>query len=485
MRRLFFHYSLLIALIAVTLPCLSRTATANPSALTQATAYFRSGRYAEALNLFQKVEAADRIKGVIGASRTWIMTGQYGAAEAIYRKTLGDRPGDPAIISRLAEILSMTGRSDEAMGVLEPVVNNTDAPLRSLVRYGQLLQQRGRRDEAAAIFQRALSLNDSGQVIESEDLAMLAVASRSLERFHDANRFFRQALRADPENLEAEVLWGDLFREKYNTAEARKSYATVLKRNPKHVPALVGMARTLHRSAAQNLLEDAFEINAAAESALEALAEIRSMNRTIFGEDRVINRFNRPDLLMLVAHAGDRPESMASDAEASDNFGSSVAFDGNTMVVGANNDDDAGDNSGSHVSAMSAHDSGYRGIRPPDVTATEGDHTTHVAVTWTAETGATHYKLWRYVYPDTSTLYPMTRSSRTMRSIGISRSRPSRSTRAVRGCMTAPSVAPPNPPSKPPDSISPTVSPGPRMARITSVPSSCSVKILSVPWMTM
>ena len=274
MRRFFIQYFLFIVLIAVTLPFLSRTATANPSALTEATAYFRTGRYAEALSLFQEADKADRISAVIGASRTWVMTGQYGAAEAICRKTLGNRPDDPGIIGRLAEILAMTGRSDEAIVILEPVVNAAIASPRSLVQYGQLLQLRGRRDEAAAIFQRALSFHDTGRFIESEDLAMLAVASRALERFHDANRFFRQALRADPENLEAEVLWGDLFRQKYNTAEARKSYAAVIERNPKHVPALVGMAKTLHGSAAQKLLEDALTVNGSSESALEALAEI-------------------------------------------------------------------------------------------------------------------------------------------------------------------------------------------------------------------
>ncbi|MGD8210954.1 MAG: tetratricopeptide repeat protein [Desulfobacterales bacterium] len=274
MRRLLFQYFLLIMLIAVTPPCLSKTAAASPSALTQATAHFRSGRYVEALSLFQKVEAADLIPGVIGASRTLIMTGQYGAAEAVCRRTLGNQPGDPAIISQLAEVLAMTGRSDEAMGILESVVRAADATPASLVKYGQLLQLRGRRDEAAAIFQRALSLNDTGHVTKSHDLAMLAVASRALERFYDANRFFRQALRADPQNLAAEVLWGDLFQEKYNTAEARKSYAAVLKDNPKHVPALVGMARTLNGSAAQKLLEEALTVNASSESALEALAKI-------------------------------------------------------------------------------------------------------------------------------------------------------------------------------------------------------------------
>ena len=274
MRRFLFQFFLFFALMFVTLPLFSKAAAANPATLTQATAYFRSGRYAEALSLFQKVDDGDRISGVIGASRIWIMTGHYAAAEAICRKTLEEREGEVRIISQLAEILSITGRSGEAMEILEPAVKEAAAVPGSLVQYGKLLQLRGRRDEAAAVFQQAVSLYDTGQVIESEDLAMIGVANWALDRFYEANRLFRQAQRADPQNLDAEVLWGDLFREKYNNAEARKSYSAVLERNPKHVAALVGMARTLHGSAAQKLLQDVLKINAFAESALEALAEI-------------------------------------------------------------------------------------------------------------------------------------------------------------------------------------------------------------------
>ncbi len=274
MRRHFSQIFLYMALIAVTLLFLSNNATANSSKLNQATTHFRSGRYPEALNLFLKADAADRVSGVIGASRTWMMTGQYAAAEAICRKTLRERKGNARIISQLAEILSLTGRSDDAIDILEPVAKAAEASPRSLVSYGKLLQLRGRSDEAAAVFQRAISLYDTGSVIESEDLAMIGVANWALERFHDANRLFRKALRTDPDNIEAEVLWGNLFRAKYNNAEARKSYSAVLKRNPKHVPALVGMARTLRGCAAQQLLEDALKVNGSAESTLEALAEI-------------------------------------------------------------------------------------------------------------------------------------------------------------------------------------------------------------------
>lgn len=242
-------------------PLAAQTAATHESALIEATQHFQAGRYDDALALFQKAKGADLVSGVVGASRTWAMMGQYAAAEGICRDTLKALPGDVRTTCQLAEILTLTGRSDEALGILEPVVQGAAPTPRCLIQYGKLLRVRGRRAEAVHIFERVIALYHDGQLADSEALAMVGVASWALEQFHDANRFFREALRMDPKNLEAQVLWGNLFHEKYNDAEARKSYAEALEQNEKYVPALVGMARTLTGRAAQNLLETALEIN--------------------------------------------------------------------------------------------------------------------------------------------------------------------------------------------------------------------------------
>ncbi|HEY5565449.1 MAG TPA: GNAT family N-acetyltransferase, partial [Rhodothermia bacterium] len=39
----------------------------------------------------------------------------------------------------------------------------------------------------------------------------------------------------------------------------------------------------------------------------EKMPELAAMNRILFEEERIINRFDRPDLVMLIAYAGDRP----------------------------------------------------------------------------------------------------------------------------------------------------------------------------------
>jgi tetratricopeptide (TPR) repeat protein len=274
MRRSFVQFFFLLILAGATLSLPSQTAGANDPVLIEANKLFQTGRYDEALALFQHAKGTDLVSGVIGASRTWAMTGQYAAAEEICRETLQMLPWEVRTTCQLAEILTLTGRSDEAMGILQPVAKGAAPPPRCLVQYGKLLRMRGRRDEAVDTFERVVAFYHDGQVYDSEDLAMAAVASWALERFHDANRLFREALRTDPKNLEAQVLWGDLFHEKYNHAEARKSYAEALEQNEKYVPALVGMAKTLKSSAAQKILATALEINGRFPAALESLAEL-------------------------------------------------------------------------------------------------------------------------------------------------------------------------------------------------------------------
>ena len=129
------------------------------------------------------------------------------------------------------------------------------------MQFGTILTLHGRRSEAEPYYLQAISYYDRGLVFDAEDVAWVAQACRALERFHDANNLFREAVRLDPEKLETHVRWGDLFREKYNVAEARRSYEHVLKQNDKYVAALVGMAQTAAGRAAHEFLDSALEIN--------------------------------------------------------------------------------------------------------------------------------------------------------------------------------------------------------------------------------
>ena len=261
MQHLSAKFCLISFVAGLLILILSLNANSEDSPLNQARKAFQKGNYEEALRLYALVSDPDRIAAIVGSSRARVMTGEYTGAEEILRQSLSTFPEDENLRVRLAEILTLTGRSDVARQVLEPAIRNQTAGVQTLVRFGEILLLHGHEAEAEPYFRQAISYYDRGLVFDAEDIAWVARACRALDRFHDANNLFREAVRIDPENLDIHVQWGDLFRDKYNAVEARRSYELVLKQNDKHVPALTGLAQTVHGKEAEDLLDTALRIN--------------------------------------------------------------------------------------------------------------------------------------------------------------------------------------------------------------------------------
>ena len=251
---------------------LFESALSDDSLLKRAHKASQVGNYEEALRLYRAVTGAGRGTAVVGASRTLAMVGDYRQAEALCRDYLSAFAKDDRVHAQLAEILALTGRSEEAIQLLQPFAGDPEAAVPILVQFGELLRLRGRSAEAEGYFEQAVARFDQGLVFEVEDVVSVAEASRALERYQDANALFREAARIEPNNLKAHVSWGNLFLEKYNEAEARHSFEHVLKQNEKHVPALVGMAQSLQGRGAFEFLDAALAVNSRSVPALVARA---------------------------------------------------------------------------------------------------------------------------------------------------------------------------------------------------------------------
>jgi tetratricopeptide (TPR) repeat protein len=94
------------------------------------------------------------------------------------------------------------------------------------------------------------------------DLARGARALRALGRFQESKSAFLDAETASPRDPAIQTAFGELFLEKYNRAEALKSFQAALKIDSKWTPALLGAARTLAD-------EDPKQANAMARAALD------------------------------------------------------------------------------------------------------------------------------------------------------------------------------------------------------------------------
>ena len=225
------------------------------------------------------------------AAASALRAGRYEEAERHYRETLNGAGVERSGARRgLAEILRLTGRYRDAIRVLDDgpaeeaedtavllararihlEIGEAEAARTSLLRVADLVPSRtdSRRVEAESLLgqlelrlgERASGLERLDRVIaayneapaaalDARALAAVGQAAarlghRSAGLFRDALRVFDEAAALDPADPLPRLLAGELLLDKYNTAEARESFESVLRDNPRHPRALLGAART-------------------------------------------------------------------------------------------------------------------------------------------------------------------------------------------------------------------------------------------------
>jgi tetratricopeptide (TPR) repeat protein len=148
---------------------------------------------------------------------------------------------DPAVVALKARAMIARGKYVEAEAMLQPVAQR--APSSEAALELGVLQQLLGRLAATQTLERVASLASSAQ--NAVEMARAARALQALDRTKEANSAFIEATRAAPNNTAIESAFGDLFLEKYDYANAMKSYERVLELDPRYAPALLGAARAL------------------------------------------------------------------------------------------------------------------------------------------------------------------------------------------------------------------------------------------------
>ncbi len=255
-----------------------QTNSVNETPLFRGEQLFLVGSYAAASDVFQMADGLDRNEGIVGASRALAMMGNYQEAIRLCEAVIGSAANSefPLVSTQLAEVKRTIGQSKQALAILEALVTDMfEPPVRTLVQYGSLLSFVGEREKASDVLYQAIDRYNNGLVFSSEDVAMVALASWLTNNFHDANSLFSEATRANPNNLEAHVLWGDLFLEKFNAVDAERSYQEALDINSRYGPALVGIAQVVGDERA---LQQALTINPNNVVALETYGQLALLN---------------------------------------------------------------------------------------------------------------------------------------------------------------------------------------------------------------
>ena len=161
------------------------------------------------------------------------------------------------------------------------------------------LHERGQRDAAAREFQRFIGVYNAGaERLSSRDLVAVARAVTFLgaddpQLFRDALRAYDRAIAADANNMDARARLAELFLEKYNSADAKRTLTAALRLNPRYVPALVAEARRRnfdHERGADSVLTVALELDGGNVAARTLRARMLADVEDFAGAKREIDR---------------------------------------------------------------------------------------------------------------------------------------------------------------------------------------------------
>ena len=196
--------------------------------------------------------------------------GKYEEAEAAGRKG-GATAGGSAMANTLGVVLLDRGKIIAAESAfVRGATGHAPDSLTALVNLAQLHFNRGERERAMKEFDRFIDIyNGSAGVLTSEEMTAVGIACRYLgldnpELFKDALKAFDRAIAIDGTNNDAKIDEGELFLDKYNSADAQTAFAEVLATDSTDPRALLGEAKRRafdNESGVDSLLTRALAIN--------------------------------------------------------------------------------------------------------------------------------------------------------------------------------------------------------------------------------
>jgi cellulose synthase operon protein C len=182
-----------------------------------------------------------------------------------------------AVANALGEVLLLLGRADEAQAAFRRSIDGRAGDMVvAQLNLALLDYNAGRVDDALAAFDRFIDIYNGAERLTAEELTAVGLAVEYLGARDPA--LFRDALRAYDEALaeagsggslphvvnEPRIRLGELFLGRYNSPDAQATLAEVLRENPNHPRALLGMARAKYFDGTPEALElvnRALEVN--------------------------------------------------------------------------------------------------------------------------------------------------------------------------------------------------------------------------------
>jgi cellulose synthase operon protein C len=191
------------------------------------------------------------------AARRAIAHGRAAEAESLAKARPANDPAAAAILGRLA---IARGAYDEAVKILEPAAT-ADPRGDAALELGLLHQRLGRLEQANLLLNGVVQQGNARS--DSESLLRAGRAAHALTKPHDADAFFKAALKLGPDPAVA-TAWGDQLLDIFLPADALRAFKSAVEADGEWAPAYAGIARTFadeNPTAAAEAANKALEID--------------------------------------------------------------------------------------------------------------------------------------------------------------------------------------------------------------------------------
>lgn len=250
---------------------------------TRAHTSLNEGRYDDARRHYQSLLEQDTADAALGYAASFKATGEYERGLSEIDRRLRSSGSSAAVQAALhcarGRLLASIGQNEDAAEAFDAALRGNPEIWPCAADFAELLLVTGRWRDAGRLFAGLFERLERGDLRTARDLIAGARAAAAFGEFRDANNAYRTANEVDPRNVEVLYRWAELFREKYNDADARRTYEEALSINPRHAPSLVGLALASGNFERQEeLANEALAINPNLTDALDLLAGLRILD---------------------------------------------------------------------------------------------------------------------------------------------------------------------------------------------------------------
>lgn len=243
---------------------------------------YQSGEYLQAREQFESLlETSGDNRGSIITNyfETYLYRGEYKDGLTRVEDLLQQNPQDPYLFGLKGRFLIATGNIKEAEQAFIKSQTIDEKLFVILLEIAEFLEKSGRGNQAFGYYRAIASEYRRNRFTEASSIGIAARAYAKLQDFHEANQIFRLAYQVDPKNSRNLNWWAELFAEKYNSADAKRTYEEALSYNPHNADLYVGLARALDGISIKSELADkALEKNPNHIGAMNIKAEIQILD---------------------------------------------------------------------------------------------------------------------------------------------------------------------------------------------------------------